>query len=279
MAGPDPRSSDVALSALQQGSAAAGGAWGGASAAMRGLRTALANREVRQTYLQLLVALYITTVVLAGVLVTTLWVLTPIAPELTWAWTVFYWVLRIAGSLILAFASPLLALFTVNLVFPLLGERVFFAGMRVLDPARAAALEQREGMPLVRSLWMTVARMILFLGGTLLALAVTLIPLVGALLGPALSLFFTARAMTWELLDPVFDKRRMYLSAQREYIKQRQPALVGFGLPFSLLLSIPLVGPLFFGLAQAAVATLYVEVLELGGEPELAGDAPAIEPA
>ncbi len=276
MSDADAGSRNVALSALDQGGAAAGGLWNGSSAAIRGMRSALGNADVRKTYVQLLIALYITTMVLATGLIAALWLLTPIAPELTWLWTTIYWVLRIAGSLILAIASPVLALFTVNLVFPLLGERVFFAGMRVLDPARADALQARESMPIARALWMTVSRMVMFLGGTLLAFLATLIPVIGALLGPALSLYFTSRAMAWELLDPMFDKRQMYLGAQREYVKQHRPSLVGFGLPFSLLLSVPLIGPLFFGLAQAAVATLYVEVLEPNGDPEVpAGELPA----
>jgi hypothetical protein len=37
---------------------------------------------------------------------------------------------------------------------------------------------------------------------------------------------------------------------------------VGFGLPLTFLMAIPLVGPLLFGLAQGAVAQLVVEVIE-----------------
>ena len=36
--------------------------------------------------------------------------------------------------------------------------------------------------------------------------------------------------------------------------------MFGFGMPFALVLSIPLVGPLAWGLAQAATAALVVEI-------------------
>jgi uncharacterized protein involved in cysteine biosynthesis len=161
-------------------------------------------------------------------------------------------------------------------VFPLFGERVFFAGMRALDPQRADALAALPGMPLARGVAMTLARMGYFIGGTLLAFLLALIPVVGAILGPLLQLYLTARVMTWELLDPLFDKRQMYLGDQRVFVQRHRASFVGFGLPYTLLLSLPLVGPLFFGLAQAAVATLVVTVLEPEGDPSLSvAPAPA----
>jgi hypothetical protein len=40
--------------------------------------------------------------------------------------------------------------------------------------------------------------------------------------------------------------------------------VVGFGLPWSFVLALPLIGALFFGLAQAAAPMLLVRVLEPG---------------
>ncbi|MEZ4427349.1 MAG: EI24 domain-containing protein [Nannocystaceae bacterium] len=242
------------------------GLWAGGSAAVRGLRRALASEGVRRTYVQLLLALWVLSLVLVAGLVTVLWLLTPIAPDASlWA-TIGLWATRIAGALMLALVGPVLALFAVNIIFPMLSERVFFAGMRELDPERAAALEEAEGMSVTRSIKMSVARMLYFLGWTLLAFVLALIPVIGALLGPAVQFWMTARIMTWELLDPVFDKRDMDLHAQRGFLRRNGASMVGFGLPYGFLMSLPLVGPLFFGLAQAAVASLYVEVLAPRGE-------------
>ena len=97
------------------------------------------------------------------------------------------------------------------------------------------------------------------------AFALTLVPVVGALLGPAFQLWSTSRALTWELLDPYFDRRSFGYAEQRAYLKAHSGPIVGFGLPLSFILAVPLVGPLFFGLAQAGAALLVVEVLEPEG--------------
>ena len=56
--------------------------------------------------------------------------------------------------------------------------------------------------------------------------------------------------------------RSMRWEAQRDYLQSHRPALIGFGLPWSAVFAIPLVGALVFGLAQAAAAVLVAEVLE-----------------
>ncbi len=234
----------------------------GLRAAGRGVRRVFNTPEVGKTYFQLVAVLF----VLAGTLTAGgFWAVlhfTPIDGTESWWLLAGLWVARVAGMLIVALICPLLALFTANTLFPILGERVFLAGVRAVSPERADELAALEGLPLRVSVPQNLIRMGLFIALSLFAFAVSLIPVVGVILGPVLQGYFTSRALGWELLDPYFEKLEVRFDAQHEFVKQHRGALVGFALPFSLAMSIPLVGPLLFGVAQAAAGTLVVEVLE-----------------
>lgn len=238
------------------------GVMAGLRAAGRGVRRVFGTPEVGRTYVQLVAALFM----LAGALdVLGIWAVlhfTPISgTESWWAW-LGLWLLRVAGVLIVVLAAPIVALFATNTFFPILGERVFLAGVRAVDPQRADQLAAIEGMPLRVSIPQNLIRMALFLGSSVVAFAISFIPIAGAVLGPLLQGYFTARALGWELLDPYFEKLHMRFDAQREFVKQHRGPLVGFALPFSLVMSIPLLGPLLFGVAQAAAGTLVLEIVE-----------------
>ena len=234
----------------------------GLKAAGRGVRRVLETPEVGKTYIQLVAVLFLlaATFNVAGI-----WAVlhfTPIDGGEAWWTLVGLWLLRVAGLLIVVLVAPLIALFTTNTLFPVLGERVFLAGVRAVDPARADELAALEGLPLRVSVPQNLIRMAMFLGLSVVSFGVSLIPLIGAVLGPVLQAYFTARALGWELLDPYFEKLEVRFDAQHTFVKQHRGPLVGFALPFSLVMSIPLVGPLLFGVAQAAAGTLVVEILE-----------------
>ncbi len=234
----------------------------GFRAAGRGVRTVLETPEIGKTYLQLVAALF---VLVAALDVAGIWAVlhfTPVDGAETWWTLIGLWLLRIAGLAIVVLAAPIIALFTVNTAFPFLGERVFLAGVRAVSPDRADQLAALEGLPLRVSVPQNLIRMAMFIGLSIFAFAVSFIPLVGAVLGPLLQVYFTARAFGWELLDPYFEKLEVRFDAQRDFVRHHRAALVGFSLPFSLVMSLPLVGPLVFGVAQAAAGTLVVEVLE-----------------
>ncbi len=232
----------------------------GVRTAVSGLRRALGNADVRRAYRRLIVVITLTCLVLATAMIGGLWWWTQVPVDAGWWLATGLWVLRVAGTLIALMATPMLGLFTVNIVFPMLAEDVFFAGLRAVDPARAEALEACDGMSVMASLWMTVTRMIYFLGLTAVSMVVTLIPVIGAIAGPLLQLWGTARVMTWELLDPYFDKRNMKLQAQKQFVKRRERAMVGFGLPAAVMMAVPFAGPLMFGLVQAAAGDLLVVI-------------------
>jgi len=227
---------------------------------MRGLRLALGDPGVRRIYLRLAMALMLTSIVLVVGLGYVLWALIPV-PESTWL-LVLVWTLRIAGTALTLLAAPLLALFIVNIVFPFLGEDVFLAGLRAVDPARADELAAAKGAGLAASTANSLRRLLYFIGVTALIFMLALVPVLGAVLGPLAQLWFGSRMLSWELLDPYFDRRGLDHAEQRARMKAHRAAMFGFGAPWTLLLAIPIVGPLGFGLAQAAAALLVTDVLE-----------------
>jgi CysZ protein len=234
----------------------------GVGMALRGLKVALASPEVRRVYLQLAGALVLTSLVLAAGLGWLVWRFFPVPEDMSSLRELLTWGLRIAGMILATLAAPLLALFVVNIVFPFLGERVFMAGLRVVDPARADELMAAEGLGFSTSVLGSVRRLVYFVGVTLLVFALTLVPLLGTLLGPFAQLWFTARMLSWELLDPYFERRGLVYAEQRALLRQQRATMFGFGTPYTLLLALPIVGPLGFGLAQAAAALLVSESLE-----------------
>ena len=89
-----------------------------------------------------------------------------------------------------------------------------------------------------------------------------LVPVLGVLLGPLAQLWFGSRMLSWELLDPYFERRGLDHANQRATMRAHRATMFGFGAPWTLLLAIPILGPLGFGLAQAGAALLVAEVLE-----------------
>ena len=234
----------------------------GLRAAGRGVRRVCETPELIKTYVQLVAVLFILAGFFSASGIWTVLHFTPIDGTESWWVLAGMWLLRIGGIVLVALVSPILALFVSNTLFPFLGERVFLAGVRAVSPARADELAAIEGMPMRVSVPQNLVRMALFIGLSFCAFVVSFIPVVGVVLGPVLQAYFTSRALGWELLDPYFEKLDVRFKAQREFVRQHRAPMVGFALPFSLVMSIPLFGPLLFGVAQAAAGTLVVEVLE-----------------
>ncbi len=68
-------------------------------------------------------------------------------------------------------------------------------------------------------------------------------------------------SIVFPVLDPYFDKLGLDHVQARRVVGQHLAAVLGFSAPYALLLAIPLVGPLAFGLAQAAVTVLVRDVI------------------
>lgn len=234
----------------------------GARSAWRGFKTVLEAPDVKKTYVQLALAIFGVATVLDVAGIWTILHFTAIDGDAAWWVVAWYWLLRIVGIGIILLAAPIIAMFLVNALAPLLAERVFFAGMSTVAPERAVELGKIEGTPFFTSIGDNLIRLLLYVGLSLLTFVLSFIPVVGSVGGPVLQGYFTARALSWELLDPYFEKLHMRFDAQHQYVKANRLPMLGFGLPFSLVMAIPLVGPLVYGLAQAAAGVFVAEVLE-----------------
>ncbi|PCC71466.1 Uncharacterized protein involved in cysteine biosynthesis [Nannocystis exedens] len=230
--------------------------------AVRGLQLALASAEVRRAYARLAVVLVVLAVLLTAALGGLLWWMVPVDGDMSWTTWLGRWALRIGGGLLALVAAPMLAYFTVSIGFPILADGVFMAGLRATDPALAARLERPAELGFVKATLGSIRRALYFLGVTLALFALTLVPFVGPVLGPPLQLWYAARTFTWELLDPYFERVGSDYSHQRTVVRAHRATLAGFGLPWVAVMALPFVGPLLFGLAQAAVATVVADELE-----------------
>jgi uncharacterized protein involved in cysteine biosynthesis len=234
----------------------------GVTAAFRGLRIATNTREVGRAYLQLAAVIFALTVALDVAGIWTVLHFTGGNGDEEWWARLGLVLLRLAGIGIVLLAAPVMAMFLSNTAFPVLAERVFLAGMRAVDPVRADELAARPGLPLRTGIAQNLIRMAMFLGLSIAAFAFSFVPVVGSIGGPVLQAYFTARALGWELLDPYFEKLEFRFDAQHRFVREHRSALVGFALPYSLVMAIPILGPFAFGIAQAAAGVFTREILE-----------------
>lgn len=265
------------------------GLFRGAWAAVRGMLAATGNRDVFRVYGRMTLALIVTTVVVGGLMIYGVQSLADLvgggaaagadgagaagaagaATEMgyvDWTYSVLlessrYFVL-IVGFVLAALLAPVLAMLVLGIVFPMFAESVFLAALRPLDAARADKLKSLTGLSTSASIIVSLRSLIRLVLLTLAVFAVGFIPFVGPIAAPVLTLWVTAQALSSELLDPYFSKSSMKYAARKQYAKAHRGGMLGFGVPVSVLLAIPLIGPLFFGLAQAGAATLLVDVLE-----------------
>lgn len=234
----------------------------GLALAGRGLRVALSSAEVRRTYLRLAAVLVVLAVTLSVVLAGVVWWLVPVEGDMSWWTWLGHWALRLAGTALALVAAPMLSLFVCNVGLPFLADAVFMAGVRAADPALAARLEKGAEVGFFAGVGDSVRRLLYFIGVTALLIGVGLVPVVGAVVGTVLQVWFASRMLSWELLDPYFERTGRGYAAQRELVRARRSTMAGFGLVWTLVMALPVFGPLLFGLAQAAVASLVVEDLE-----------------
>ncbi|WAS94445.1 EI24 domain-containing protein [Nannocystis punicea] len=234
----------------------------GLQLAGRGLQLALASAEVRRAYARLAVVLVVLAVALTVALGGLLWWMVPVDGDMSWTTWLGRWALRVGGGLLALVAAPMLAYFVVSIGFPFLADGVFMAGVRAVDPALATRLERSSELGFVAATIGSIRRALYFLGVTVVLFGLTLVPFVGPLLGPPLQLWYAARTFSWELLDPYFERIGSDYTHQQTVVRAHRATLAGFGLPWVAVMALPFVGPLLFGLAQAAVAAVVADELE-----------------
>lgn len=248
----------------------------GSRSYLRGLRLAAKDKEVRIAYLWLALILLAATLVLdvAGLLL--LFHLTPLAPEASLSVAIGVWLLRALIALMILFLAPLLAIILCNICAPVFSELPFLAGMKTIRPRLAARLASQDGLTLRSAIGVSLYRMGTLIGVSLISMLLGMVPVLGTIVGAGLQLFFGARMVGWELLDPYLDKRGEGLKLQKSTLQKFHPEILGMGLVATPVFAIPLLGPLFFGLLQAAAANFVVECIE-GSSPD-EHDFPTIAP-
>jgi CysZ protein len=226
----------------------------GFRAAVDGMRLALRNEEVGKAYLRVAALIFVLTLVIDTAAIWALFHYTAPAPGAELWMLVLLWTARVIGTVAGLLIGPILAIFSVNILFPVFNVEVFLAGMKVVDPERAERLAAKPGMPLRVSVAISAWRLVKFILLSLGLLLLGLVPVVGSVLAAILQLLLTARTVAAELMDPYFESLDIRHAEQKQFVARHQKLLLGFGFPVALMLAIPVVGPLAFGLAQAAAA-------------------------
>ncbi|KAJ1918855.1 hypothetical protein IWQ60_007390 [Tieghemiomyces parasiticus] len=103
--------------------------------------------------------------------------------------------------------------------------------------------------------------------GNNLAAAITALTLVlpwtRDLSWPLFKAMLAAQQLNRELLDPYFTRLQMTPKARKAWFKERQSLLLGFVAGFYLLIRLPIIGPAFFVVAQAAMGHWIVNTTTL----------------
>lgn len=234
----------------------------GVRVAFEGIQVAFRDPGVRKAYLRVMLAMLALTLVIdaLGLWWVFAWI-DPSAADEVWM-ALITWVLRIIGAVLILVVAPLIAILVMNVAFPFFNEPVFMAGLRAQDPERADRVAAGPGMPLRASAMIAALRLLRFLGLTLVFVLVGLIPIVGGIVGTIGQAWLTAKTVSWELMDPYFDRLDIRWDGQKQFVTQYRDALLGFGLPLGLLLAIPLIGPLLFGWVQGAAGTFLVREVQ-----------------
>ena len=74
--------------------------------------------------------------------------------------------------------------------------------------------------------------------------------------------YFASRSLMRELLEPYFARVHFTKEQKRNWFRSREGVLFGFGLGFYILIRVPLVGVLVYGIAEASTAYLITKITD-----------------
>ncbi|RGP71825.1 transmembrane [Fusarium longipes] len=80
--------------------------------------------------------------------------------------------------------------------------------------------------------------------------------------------YFSSRSLMRELLEPYFARVHFTKEQKRNWFRSREGVLFGFGLGFYILIRIPLVGVLVYGIAEASTAYLITKITDPPPPPQ-----------
>ncbi|KAF2455252.1 hypothetical protein BDY21DRAFT_396485 [Lineolata rhizophorae] len=74
--------------------------------------------------------------------------------------------------------------------------------------------------------------------------------------------YFSSRSLMRQLLEPYFSRIKFSKEQKRKWFKDREGVLFGFGVGFFIMLKIPLLGVLVYGIAEASAAYLITKITD-----------------
>lgn len=236
----------------------------GASSVIKGISSIYKDKEVRKTYRFLLLGLFALSLFAYALGGYAVWYFSqPASDASTWVvWGLR--LLRLLGWIAVLFVSPLVSITACNLLFPVFSEIPFLSGMKSLDARRWQNIDALVGVGTAAAIFNSLRRFGLFVLISSMLFLLSLIPVVGPLVASPVQLYFTAKTVGWELLDPYFDRLRLSRAEQKTVVRQYSLEILGMGLVCAPLLAIPFVGPLLFGLVQAGAAQFVLDVFPEG---------------
>jgi len=234
--------------------------WEGLQEAAAGGWSALHNEKLATDYKTFMKSMAIILVAMYGALAVLCTIYFPVvAFALTWAPGLLGQVLSLV---------PLWAYVITKKRVPMAANRLFLDELEKLSPQRARELEQQMNTsPAVNQSWIQDVFHDLrtswhFTRYSLLWLACSIIPVVGSIVTWIGQTWLVADKMGWNLLSVyTISAKKMSYRQQKHWMRARKWRILGFTLPYMLLATIPFVGPLFLGLAQAATAHIYFHLL------------------
>jgi Etoposide-induced protein 2.4 (EI24) len=77
-----------------------------------------------------------------------------------------------------------------------------------------------------------------------------------------LQTYFASRSLMHQLLEPYFHRVKFTKEQKRKWFMDRSGVLFGFALAFTVMVKVPLVGVLIYGIAEASTAYLITKITE-----------------
>lgn len=182
---------------------------------------------------------------------------------------------------------PLIIVFVTQYLIPSFSDDVFFATLNTLSPVKSEIYQATPAPGFWATWFRRIRRFLRLLALSGAAYLLSLVPYVGWIILPLtqfylvskifdyksaaiytiiLHLFPTLRIYSWPLAKLLIGARALSIETLDPYLSRfgyaklrtgvEWPVLIGFSVPFVVLMSVPVVGPLCWGLVQASSAVL-----------------------
>jgi hypothetical protein len=228
--------------------------------ALKGGWSSVQNPKFQQDYVKFLKSMGIILLAMYALFGVILLVYFPLVAFL------FAWAPGVFGQILTMI--PLWAYMITRKRTPMSANQLFLDELDKLSPTRAQELSQQmKSEDLINKNWMEDVYHDLrtswhFTKYSLMFLSFSIIPVVGSFITYLGQTWLVADRMGWNLLSVyTISSKKMSYRQQKHWMRARKWRIIGFTLPYMLLSSIPIIGPLFLGVAQAATAHIYFHLL------------------